>query len=54
MRTTIETRQAALLASFILLAAGVIGGNLHKVVIGWAWPYIEGFWDTFIGIQVWA
>jgi hypothetical protein len=51
---TIETRQAALLATILVIGAGIIAGDLHKVIIGWAWPHLEAFWDTFIGIQVWA
>lgn len=51
---TIETRQAALLAIIILLGAGIIGGNLHRELIALVWPFIESFWDTFIGIEVWA
>lgn len=51
--TTIQTRQAALLAIIIVLGVGVIAGNLHQVIIGAVWPYITAFWDTHIGLELW-
>jgi hypothetical protein len=42
---TIQTRQAALIGTLMILGIGALVGDLHKIVIGAVWPYLVMVWD---------
>jgi hypothetical protein len=50
---TLQTRHAALLALLIVGGLAFLVGDLHRVIIRAVWPFIETFWDTYIGLELW-
>ena len=48
--STIQTRQAALIAVLMIAGIAFFVGDLHKEILKVLWPLLEAFWDTHIRI----
>jgi hypothetical protein len=45
---TITTRRAALVATLMILGAAFLAGDVHRIIIRWAWNLMTVFTETYI------